>query len=124
MGSVDPHGHAPATADPSDRAPARDGATVVVAVEDGVTVLSVHGELDLDSARATRAALLAALDADTTAAVVDLHAVTFLDSSGLRCLSEVVDAHPAVTFRRVPRPVRRILEITGLLGAFGLEPSA
>jgi stage II sporulation protein AA (anti-sigma F factor antagonist) len=102
---------------------APDDAIVHVAVEDGVTVLSVRGELDLETARATRTALLAALDRDGVA-IVDLHAVTFLDSSGLRCLSDVVHAHPALTFRRVPEPVRRVLEITGLLGSFGLEPSA
>jgi anti-sigma B factor antagonist len=99
--------------------------TVAVSIEDGAMVLSVHGELDLATARPTRAALLEALAGDVGAApVIDLNGVGFVDSSGLRCLCEVADAHPSATFRRVPPPVRRILEITGLLGSFGLEPSA
>ncbi len=125
MSDIRPDPGAVPVADLGERAPGLDGARIVVTDEDGTTVLSVHGDVDLGTARPTRASLLAAIEgAPGGGHTIDLHAVTFLDSSGLRCLSEVADAHPSVTFRRVPEPVRRLLEITGLLESFGLEPRA
>jgi anti-anti-sigma factor len=78
-----------------------------------------EGEIDMTTAGQMRESLTAALDRHPSALVVDLAAVTFIDSSGLAALVHgfkqaakdgasliVVDPQPMV---------RRILEITGLL---------
>lgn len=84
-------------------------------------VLVVTGELDMSSedellAHARRL-LAGGTDVD-----VDLSGVTFVDSSGLGAL---VRLHKLVTgagrelhLSRVPRPVARILELTGLTDLF------
>jgi anti-anti-sigma factor len=91
--------------------------TVAVAAE-GATVVSVAGQLDLDTADVLRTALERALAAPVARIVVDLSAVTFCDSIGL---SVFATTHNACTTRggylrlAAPNPfVRRILTIVGL----------
>lgn len=88
---------------------------------DGRTVVSVVGELDTEVADRLRdAGLAAAADADGFA--MDLSGVGFIDSSGLAALIAINNALQAtgsqLTVLRPSRPVRRILEITGLNTAF------
>jgi anti-sigma B factor antagonist len=69
-----------------------DGLSDVVSthfdVVQGVSVLRVVGELDMTSSEPVRRALLAVLDATTSALVLDLSGVTFLASSGLALIVE------------------------------------
>lgn len=88
---------------------------------DGRTVVSVVGELDTEVADRLRdAGLAAATGADGFA--MDLSGVDFIDSSGLAALIAINNALQAtgshLTVLRPSRPVRRILEITGLNTAF------
>ena len=86
-------------------------------------VLSVVGEVDADNCAEFRSALLGqAPDGDEV--VVDLSALSFIDSSGI---SELLRVHSTLDEQgrtlRVQNPspaVYRVLEITGLLGHFGL----
>ena len=86
-----------------------------VAVDiDGALVL--EGEID----SYTSPELTARLNADPTIEIVDLAAVTFIDSSGLRAL---VQAHQArnevgssLQLRAPSAAVQRLLEISGLAG--------
>jgi anti-anti-sigma factor len=61
--------------------------TVVTTAYDDATLLSVSGELDLDSAHVLRRATLAALDAARPPRLLlELSGLSFVDSSGLHVL--------------------------------------
>jgi len=88
-------------------------------------VLTVAGELDLDSAPRLRRRLQETMAAGRVHMVVDLAALSFIDSTGISVLVEV---HKDACRRggglvvRSPSPaVRRLLEVTGLLAMFGLS---
>jgi anti-sigma B factor antagonist len=93
---------------------------------DGVVVATVAGEVDMLTAPALRAAVLAELD-DCTVLVIDLSGVSFLGSAGLAVLVEA--SHEAqrrqVELRLVAagRSVQRPLEITGLTEVLTTFPS-
>lgn len=85
--------------------------------------VAVTGEVDLATADALRDRLLAVLQEHGPALLgVDLAGVTFMDCTGIGALVAVRN----IAFRtgcqvRITRPqpmVRRILEVTGLLGVF------
>ena len=101
----------------------RDGAGSTLDVtrtvtSDGVR-LTATGEIDRASAPSFTAELHNALDAGDAVIVVDLEAVTFMDSSGVHAL---VTAHQSAPERlrlgSVHPAVQRVLEITGLLDVF------
>jgi anti-anti-sigma factor len=85
--------------------------------------LGVAGEIDLATAPVLRDKLLTLLrDQSPTVLVVDLAGVTFLDCAGISALVAVRNAagktgcQMRITY---PQPfVRRVLEVTGLLGIF------
>jgi anti-anti-sigma factor len=93
---------------------------------DGQVLITADGEIDLHTEPLLSEALCTALAHDSAHTVlVDLAAVTFLDSTGIHAL---VKAHRAAidTNRTVrlcnPRPlVTRVLRITGLEQIFGLH---
>ena len=53
---------------------------------DGVPVVDVHGEIDLDSAPALREQLTALVDGGAGTVVADLTNTSFIDSTGLAAL--------------------------------------
>lgn len=69
-----------------DANPLTDTMTTSVADHDGVTVLTVTGEVDLATAPALETAIDTALDAGSNHLVVDLAAVSFLASAGMAAL--------------------------------------
>jgi anti-anti-sigma factor len=86
---------------------------------DGRFRLAVAGELDIASVDELRAALSAALDQGPSAVLVDLDALTFMDSTGI---SALVAAHRqaaaggvVLTVVNSRGIVRRVLELTGTL---------
>jgi len=92
--------------------------SVAVVQEDGRSVVSVRGELDLATAPELEAALLPGLR-EGGSAVLDLRGLEFMDSTGVRV---VVAAHLAAQehggrlaiVRTLPDgPVGRVLEISG-----------
>lgn len=85
--------------------------------------LVVAGELDMATVALLRLALLA--QQAEPLLVLDLAAVSFCDSQGVDVL---VDAHQTraargqrLVLRSVSRTVRRVLQVTGLLGLLELE---
>lgn len=91
----------------------------VLTTEDSL-VIALRGELDVANAELVKSTLLAS---DSSANVVDLSGLTFVDSSGLTAL---VQGHNAVTrrgcsfeIRGASRDVRRVFEITGLTKLLG-----
>ncbi len=95
-------------------------------VSDGTVVVRVTGEIDL------------AVTADLTAAVrphfqqgrtveVDLGGLTFIDSSGMgvlvQLLKESTRQGARLVLTQVPRPARRLFEVSGLAGFFDIRPA-
>jgi anti-sigma B factor antagonist len=87
-------------------------------------VLAVHGDLDVAVGAAFVKAVDEALAAADAPAVVelDLGAVEFIDSSGLRALLEVQQSHgDRVRVGAISPAVHRLLDLTGILDHFGFE---
>ncbi|HYN95708.1 MAG TPA: STAS domain-containing protein [Pilimelia sp.] len=94
----------------------------------GVVRVCVTGEVDLATATQLRTALTDELSLSPAPrrVEVDVDGVPFMDSAGInvlaKALTEAADLGIELVLTR-PRPgVRRVLEVTGLLGAFGLSP--
>lgn len=95
---------------------------------DGTPVLSVEGEVDVSTAPELRERLLALAERGKTVAVVDLSAVSFVDSTALGVLVSGVkrmrnaggDLRLVVTQPRIAK----VFEITGLTDVFRIFPTA
>jgi hypothetical protein len=53
--------------------------------------------------------------------VMELGGLTFLDSSGVTLLVRIANHFAPVRTRSATEPVRRVIEVLGLAGRFGLE---
>ena len=95
--------------------------------ENGSVLVSLCGEVDLSNAESLKAGIERAT-AGADRVVVDLSAVEFLDSSGLRLLKQLsVDASGAdVTFVVVAPPnsiARSVLDITSMSDELAVQDS-
>jgi anti-anti-sigma factor len=84
---------------------------------DDVITVSFARELDTATITTAREALEAAVRTDRPLLVIDLHALEFLDSSGIAVLIALSEARDPETLRLVPSPapaVTRILDATGV----------
>ncbi len=100
--------------------------TVDATAEPGTVVLTLRGELDPHTAPIFDDHVRRALDAGATTVIVDLAALSFIDSSGLR---SVIGAHKTLEERggtlvlRSPRSTtQRLLDVTGLTELLTVEP--
>jgi anti-anti-sigma factor len=95
---------------------------------DGRALVSVAGEVDLETASQLGDHALAALRDVSPHLVLDLAGVTFMDSTGLKVLLSIQQrvelAHGSLAVVGTTRPVRRILELTGLHASFALYDTA
>ena len=93
---------------------------------DGVTVVDVGGEVDVETAPRMRAALAAAADAGLPV-VVDLGEVTFMVSFGFGVLAAVhqqgARAGTPVLLRSVSARIRQLLALLGLDAVLTIEPA-
>ncbi len=91
------------------------------------TILEVGGEMDLHSAPQLRAALADITQSKQARIVVDLSEVMFVDSTGVGALVGALkrarEAGGALHFCGAQPRVRRVFEITGLLGAMPIFDS-
>jgi anti-sigma B factor antagonist len=108
---------------------AHDELSIDVKAEDGgrTTTFKLSGSLDLATAPTVRAALNEASEKGGNHLIVDLRQLEFLDSTGLGVL---IGAHRRAverggSFRLVisDGPISRLLNITGLIGVFGVYHS-
>lgn len=79
----------------------------------GTTVLTVAGELDLNSEAALRSAAEAAVAGGAKTLVFELSRLTFMDSSGIGSLLTIA-AQAEVQVRNPSTTVRRVIELSGL----------
>jgi anti-sigma B factor antagonist len=87
--------------------------------------MEVRGEVDLVSEAPFVREVGALADAEGSASILlDLGAVDFIDSSGVRALARVSQQHgERLRLVAVSAPVRRVLDIAGLTAMFGLDDS-
>jgi anti-anti-sigma factor len=90
--------------------------------DSGQCVLALAGEFDMAAAPVFQRALDAAIQRDAKSVTVDLSALTFIDSTGLRAVLEgrQLCAERRVEYWLAPemaRPVKRLLEIAGVASA-------
>ena len=94
-------------------------------VSEDTGVVTVVGELDIYTAPQLKECLLGLLDEGVTRLVVDLTAVTFIDSTALGVLiggvRRVNDVDGAMALVASSRPVARVLTITGLDRVFAIR---
>ena len=105
---------------------APDSITTLVTDHDGVSVVSVSGEIDLVTAPALEQAISSVIADDPTALVIDLSAVEFLGSVGLKILAATYEKLSNSTeFGVVARgpATRRPIHLTGLDKTFPLYPT-
>lgn len=94
--------------------------------EDGVAVVRVSGELDIASAPRLVSAAAEAAGVGAGPVRIDLSAVTFMDSSGLRGLldaeREIAAAGRVAVLGAPSARVTRVLEMVGFTEHFTVEP--
>jgi anti-anti-sigma factor len=83
--------------------------TIAVSTTEGGSLV-VSGELDIDGADALRTAVAAHAGEPV---VVDLSAVSFIDSRGLSALLRLRHANPGLTLVNPTADARRLFELTG-----------
>ncbi|MEU4690176.1 STAS domain-containing protein [Actinoplanes sp. NPDC023714] len=97
--------------------------TAAVTARDGTHVVTLTGEIDLAAADQLLDLLRAEIDTPASVVVIaDLTGVTFLDSAGLGAFVGAYN-HAGLAGRRFQlvnpgRPVKRILEISGVYDVF------
>ncbi len=100
--------------------------------QDGTHRLRLRGELDLTSAAKLTSAVARACAESASEVVLDVSELGFVDSSGLRAILSSRDLceESLCAFSLTPaadqvgQQVRRLLEVTGLLGRLPFRPSA
>jgi anti-sigma B factor antagonist len=112
------------------RLPVADGPTapnleISCTAGDGGVRLIAAGEIDRASAPALHTTLQRAIASTDGPVVVDLGAVSFIDSSGVNALVVAREAAGSrLRLGATHHAVRRVLEITALLELFGLAGDA
>ncbi|MCQ4362911.1 STAS domain-containing protein [Mycobacterium gordonae] len=105
---------------------APDSITATVADHDGVVVLSIGGEIDLVTAPAMEEAIGGVTVDNPSALIIDLSAVEFLGSVGLKILAatfeKLGDSAEFGVVARAPA-TRRPIHLTGLDKTFPLYPT-
>jgi anti-sigma B factor antagonist len=95
------------------------GSLALRSERDGEThVLELIGELDLDGAPRLEEELRRVEASDANVIIVDLGALEFIDSTGIRLLLMAADrcrADGRLTLLKGPRQVHRVFEITDLV---------
>ena len=96
--------------------PQRPEFELTVSSDDGVRVVAVRGELDLDTMSELNAALAA--DEGLAATVIDLRGLTFIDSSGvsgvLAAARRARDAGSRLACVPGQPQIQRVFELTGV----------
>ncbi|MEE1927089.1 STAS domain-containing protein [Streptomyces sp. TRM 70351] len=122
------HGSGPDSASGGQAAPAPSPPAPRLGDLDGHRVVTVSGDLDMDTAAAVRETLAGVVDSGGTRLIVDLSPLAFCDSSGLRALltahRKAAGAGGVLCLAAVPPQLERLLEITGLLTEFSCHPDA
>ncbi|WP_327111583.1 STAS domain-containing protein [Streptomyces sp. NBC_01341] len=95
---------------------------------DSVAVLTVAGEIDVDSAPALRTKAMELIRRGRPHIVLDLAPLEFCDSSGLNTMIGILryakDRHGSLTLVAAPPHVARLLDVTGVGVLMPVLPTA
>jgi anti-sigma B factor antagonist len=95
------------------------GLVISAQSEDGIVVVRLAGELDLGGAGRVETEVRRLLATGAGRFEVDASDLTFVDSAGLRSIVQAKDdveaAGAAFRIRAVSAPVRRVIEIAGIV---------
>lgn len=90
----------------------------------GVVIVALKGEVDLESSPAARKLLLESID-EAAGVLVDLSGVTYIDSSGVASLVEALQTSKksgtGFTLAAPSEPTRRVLELARLDKVFTIH---
>lgn len=93
-------------------------------VEGGVSVVSLHGDIDLETSPKLRKSLLDGVDA-RAGVLVDMAGVSYIDSSGVASLVEAFQAarknRTSFGLVAVSAPAMRVLQLARLDGVFAIH---
>ncbi len=85
-------------------------------------ILKIIGDLDLSSVQSVRGTVEDVVSRRPERLVFDLSELRFLDSSGITLLLTIAEQVQRVELRDPSAMVRRVIELTGLVGVFHITP--
>src|SRR3954452_6481782 len=88
--------------------------SVVLTERDGRPVVQLQGDIDLLASPIVREALAALVNVGEHEIAIDLTDVTFMDSSGVGVIGDIVRRGAWVTIAGASPPAQRVLDLTGL----------
>jgi anti-sigma B factor antagonist len=94
--------------------------TITISPDSGSPLIRVAGEIDLSNAHLLREAIEQASDSHPDRLVIDMSAVTFMDSTGLNVLCRA-GTRVKILVRSPSTRVRRLLNITGTTDVVAIE---
>ena len=98
-----------------------DDLTADTTFDGEIAIIRADGEIDLATRDAITSAAHGAVADGATRLVLDLSAVTFMDSSGIAALIDTLSI-ASVTLRKPSEAVDRLIATTGLTDTFCIEP--
>jgi anti-anti-sigma factor len=103
--------------------PADDpGINVTIDAEGAATVVRIEGDIDFATSPALRAAVSDVVSRPGPhTVIVDLEAVTFIDSAGIAVLVSIARDERSVVLRKPSSLFVQVLEATGLTDTFPIE---
>ena len=98
-----------------------DDLTIHVALDNDTAVMVIAGEIDIATRDHLTRSAHDTIDAHARTLILDMSAVSFMDSSGIGALI-ALQAIANVILRKPSIVVERLLDATGLAGTFEIEP--
>ena len=96
-------------------------------INERVTAIELEGEMDLYNSHELKERVQALLDEETPALILDFEKLDYIDSSGISVLlytfTEAKKRNMGLWFVHVHGPVRKVIELTSLLGFFPIAES-
>jgi anti-sigma B factor antagonist len=90
--------------------------------QSGAQVVVLSGELDSSSAASLQERMATIVPQPAQPLIFDLAGLRFMDSAGIAVLLGAAKKVSSVSLRNPSPIIRRVLEITGLLDVFAVEP--
>jgi anti-sigma B factor antagonist len=96
-------------------------------INSGVTAIELEGEMDLYNSHKLKEQVQQVFDQDARALILDFQHLEYIDSSGISVLlyafTQAKKRNLGLWFVHVHGPVRKVIELTSLLGFFPIADS-